>query len=115
MKHPVPYAVGVSAVLVVLAIPFLNFNPGLIDDRVVPDDVSSRAATDQIRENFASREADALQVLVPGRGPRRPTRDAIDAFAQQLAVLPGVARVDAGTGSYLPAERRGRRRRRRTS
>ena len=65
MKHPIPYAVGVSAVLVVLAIPFLNFNPGLIDDRVVPDHISSRAATDQIRENFTSREADALQVLLP--------------------------------------------------
>jgi RND superfamily putative drug exporter len=63
MRHPIPYAVGVSAVLVVLAIPFLNFNPGLIDDRVVPDSVSSRAATDQVRKNFASREADALQVL----------------------------------------------------
>ena len=63
MKHPVPYAVGVSAVLLVLAVPFLNFNPGTIDDRVVPDDVSSRATTDQIRENFDSREADALQVL----------------------------------------------------
>jgi RND superfamily putative drug exporter len=100
MKHPVPYALGVSAVLVVLAIPFLNFNPGLIDDRVVPDSISSRATTDQIRENFASREADALQVLVPNANLEKDS-DAIGAFARKLVVLPGVARVDAGNGYYL--------------
>ena len=70
MRHPIPYAVGVSAVLLVLAIPFLRFNPGLIDDRVVPGHITSRAATDQIREHFSSREADALLVLVPAREPR---------------------------------------------
>jgi RND superfamily putative drug exporter len=100
MKHPVPYALGVSLVLVVLAIPFFNFNPGLIDDRVVPDEVSSRATTDQIRENFASREADALQVLAPDANLQSDTA-AIDAFARKIVVLPGVSRVDAGTGYYV--------------
>jgi RND superfamily putative drug exporter len=100
MKHPIVYAVGVSALLLVLAIPFLNFNPGLIDDRVVPDDVSSRAATDQIRQNFASREADALQILIP-KAALDGDRASIDAFAKKLVALPGVARVDGGTGYYL--------------
>ncbi len=103
MKHPIPYALGVSAVLVVLAIPFLNFNPGLIDDRVVPDHITSRAATDQIRKNFASREADALQVLAPNAS-LTTDNDAIQAFAKKLVVLPGVARVDAGNGYYLKAK-----------
>jgi RND superfamily putative drug exporter len=100
MRHPVPYAVGVSGVLVVLAIPFLSFNPGLIDDRVVQDDVSSRAATDDIRENFPSREADALQVLVPTASVETDEA-AIDGLAKAIAAIPGIARVDAGTGSYL--------------
>ena len=107
MKHPVPYAVGVSAVLIVLAIPFLNFNPGLIDDRVVPDHISSRAATDQIRENFASRESDALQVLMPDaslearhrrdRGVREAARRAPRCRARRRGqrLLP----ADARTGS----------------
>jgi RND superfamily putative drug exporter len=102
MRHPIPYAVGVSAVLVVLAIPFLNFNPGLIDDRVVPDSVSSRAATDQVRKNFASREADALQVLAPTASLETDAH-ALDVLARKIAVLPGVSRVDAGNGFYLPA------------
>ena len=107
MKHPVPYAVGVSAVLLVLAIPFLNFNPGTIDDRVVPDDVSSRATTDQIRENFASREADALQVLAEDASLETDA-DAIDALRQASSPrCPGVARVDAGDRLLPPGRRRG--------
>jgi RND superfamily putative drug exporter len=100
MRHPIPYAVVVSAILVVLAIPFLNFSAGLIDDRVVPDSVSSRAATDQIRENFESREADALQVLM-ANADLEADADAIQAFARKLVVLPNVARVDSAAGSYI--------------
>jgi RND superfamily putative drug exporter len=99
MRRPVPYAVTVSLALIVLAIPFLHLELGLSDDRVVPDSVSGRAATDQIRENFTSREADALPVVVPAAGPE--DRDRIDAFARSLAAIDGVARVDAVTGYYL--------------
>src|SRR5690606_26971738 len=100
MHHPVPYALGVSALLLVLAIPFLSLNSGLTDDRVVSDRVSSRAATDDIRENFASREADAIQVSAPDVDPQTD-RDAIDRYARQLAEIPNVVRVDALTGYYL--------------
>jgi RND superfamily putative drug exporter len=100
MRHPIPYALGVTAVLLVLAIPFLDLNPGLTDDRVVSDRVSSRAATDQIREHFASREADALQISVPDADTRSDA-ESIDSFARRLARVPGVVRVDASTGYYL--------------
>jgi RND superfamily putative drug exporter len=101
MRHPVPYAVTISAVLVVLAIPFFDLNPGLSDDRVGPEDMSSRVATDDIRENFTSREADALRVYVEDAGA---DNDALDRFGRALASVPGVARVDALTGYYLIAE-----------
>ena len=68
MRHPVPYAVTISLVLILLAIPFFHLNLGLSDDRVGPKNMSSRVATDQYRAHFASREADALSVLVPGIG-----------------------------------------------
>jgi RND superfamily putative drug exporter len=103
MRHPVPYAVTVSAVLVVLAIPFFHVVVGLPDDRVVPPDVSSRAATDQIREHFTTREADALKVSISGLDPAGAS-SAIDAFARDLVQLDGVARVDAITGYYLRGE-----------
>jgi RND superfamily putative drug exporter len=100
MRHPWPYAIVVSLLLVVLAIPFLRINLGQIDDRVVPPDVaSSRAAADQIREHFTSRENGALRVSLPGVSPTVDTQR-IDALAKQLRDLPGVARVDAATGFY---------------
>jgi len=101
MRHPWIYGLSVTAVLVILAIPFLRIQLGQIDDRVVPPNVaSSRAATDQIRENFASRESSALRVFLPGVDPVRDAGE-IDAFAQRVRRLPGVARVDAATGFYF--------------
>jgi RND superfamily putative drug exporter len=102
MRHPVPYAVVVTLVLVLLALPFRNVHPGLSDDRVGPTSLSSRAATDDIRDHFASREADALTVQVAGVDPVAQ-RDEVDRFARALASASGVARVDAATGYYLVA------------
>ena len=81
MRRPVPYAVGRQRAAARARHPLLPINPGLSDDRVGPKDMSSRSATDQIRENFASREADALQVQLPGVDPDAGP-DAIDAFAR---------------------------------
>jgi putative drug exporter of the RND superfamily len=101
MRHPWLYATGVSVILLVLAIPFLRIQLGQIDDRVVPPEVaSSRRATDQIRENFTSRENGALRVYLPGVSPSARVDD-ISAFAERLRELPGVARVDAATGFYF--------------
>jgi len=105
MRHPVPYALAISLILVLLAIPFFHLNLGLSDDRVGPKNMSSRVATDQYREHFASREADALSVSVPGLDPKT-SRDAIDRFARELKNIPGVARVDALTGEYLVINKR---------
>ena len=100
MRHPVPYAVGVSMLLLLLAVPFLSLRTGLLDDRVVPPSVSSRAAVDDIRRNFASRESSALVVSAPALDAGADTA-AIDRYARALAAVPGVVRVDALTGYYL--------------
>jgi putative drug exporter of the RND superfamily len=101
MRHPWPYLLGVTGVLLVLAVPFLHIQLGQIDDRVVPPDVaSSRAAVDQIRANFSSRENAALRLYLPGVDPTTDVA-AIDEFAKKLRELPGVARVDAASGFYF--------------
>jgi RND superfamily putative drug exporter len=100
MRHPVPYAVSVSLILLVLAIPFFRLHLGISDDRVGPKSMSSRVATDQYRKNFATREADALSVYVPGIDTVAD-KSAIEHFARKLKSIPGVTRVDAVTGEYL--------------
>ena len=99
MRHPVVYATSVSVFLLLLAIPFFKLNLGLSDDRVGPRDMPSHIAADQIREHFASREADALSVQVPDISATTD-KAGIGHFARQLATIPGVARVDALTGEY---------------
>ena len=99
MRHPWPYAIGVSLILVVLAIPFLHVNLGLTDDRVVPKGaIEARAPTQDLRDNFASRESSALRVSMPAVDVTDTAT--IDAFARKAVAVPGVARVDAPTGSY---------------
>jgi putative drug exporter of the RND superfamily len=99
MRHPVPYALAVSLVLILLAIPFFHVNVGLPDDRVGPKSMTSRAATDAVRHNFASREADALQVRIPNVDVTKD-KTTIDAFAKEIEKIPGVVRIDAVTGFY---------------
>ena len=105
MRHPIVYAVTVSLILILLAIPFFHVRPGLSDDRVGPPNMPSHVATDQIRQNFESREGSALLVYIPSLTIRdidnsKTTADkqAVKTFAAKLAQLPGVYRVDAATG-----------------
>jgi putative drug exporter of the RND superfamily len=81
----------------------VRLEPGMADDRVIPASVSSRATNDVIRENFGSREASAMAVLVEGFDPGR--EDDLDGYAARLSGLEGVARVDAATGYYLDGAR----------
>jgi RND superfamily putative drug exporter len=103
MRRPVTVVVAVTAVLVVLGVPFIHLDAGLSDDRVLAPGSSVRTVGDAIRAGFSSKEAAALSVVstgqfdaaAPGRG------DEIGRYAAALSGLPGVARVDASTGFYL--------------
>ena len=100
MKHPVPYALVVSAILVLLAVPFFRVTFGLTDDRVVPvGSIDAREPTNDIRENFGSRESSALRVSLPTLDVDSDQEE-IDEFARKVLAVAGVARVDAVTGTY---------------
>ena len=99
MRRPWPIALGVVALLVVLGLPFAGIKLGLPDDRVLPKDAPSREVTEILRRDYSSREAQAASVVAQGVRPAERKAD-IDAYAKTLSSLPGVARVDALTGSY---------------
>ena len=101
MRRPIPIATVVILFLLVLGIPFLRLQIGLPDDRVLSPSHSSRQVQDQIRSNFTSNEAGALQVIAPGLADPAARSAAITAYAESLSRLRGVARVDALTGSYV--------------
>ncbi len=104
MRRPVPIAIVVVVLLLALGIPFLRIQFGLPDDRVLPPDISSRQVQDDIRTRFSSDEGGALQVVATGIGqPDTRTAD-VDRYAAELSRLPGAARVDAFTGSYIDGQ-----------
>ena len=96
-RHAVAVAAGVVAVLVLLGLPFLAVAFGVPDERVLPADDPARVATERLREDFASAEADGFPVVVEA-----PEGDAaLDAYAAELSSLAAVSRVDAPTGRYI--------------
>jgi putative drug exporter of the RND superfamily len=98
MRRPVPVATIAIAVLLVLGTPFLGLNLTQPDDRVLPETAETRQVHDVIRDEFGSAEAGALSVVAAdGNGA---SADEVGAYATELALLPGVSRVDAATGSY---------------
>jgi putative drug exporter of the RND superfamily len=109
MRRPVPIATAVIVFLLVLGAPFIRFAAGLPDDRVLPDEFPARQVADEVRENFSSQEAGATSVVAVGIGSPAEQLDAIDAYANELSLIDGVARVDSAAGIYvdgveLPAE-----------
>jgi RND superfamily putative drug exporter len=100
MRRPVTVAIGATAFLLVLGIPFLRISFGFPDDRVLTSAAEVRQVSDEVREHYDSNDAGALSVVLPN-ADLTGDRAAIGEYAGRLSVLSGVARVDAPTGIYV--------------
>lgn len=89
-------------VLLVLGSPFLQARFGVPDERVLPAGDPARVATEQLRNDFASDEVDAIAVVLDsGRAGGDPADTEVARYAAALSNLDGVTRVDAPTGRYI--------------
>jgi uncharacterized membrane protein YdfJ with MMPL/SSD domain len=79
MRRPVVYLIGVFALLVVFALPFVRVQFGGFDERVMPADTPARVVSDALRTDFPGGGDDPITVFVP------------DGTAGQL--LPRIARL----------------------
>jgi RND superfamily putative drug exporter len=95
MRRPVWYAVGVTAVLLVLATPALRMEFGGFDERVLPAGAGARVVAERVAAEFPG-GVDPIAVLVSGA----PAADA-RAYAGYLSALPGA------TGAEVTAQRDG--------
>ena len=100
MRRPIPVTFVVLTVLLFLGSPFLNLRLGFPDDRVLPESKPTREVHDIIRDDFSSEEAGAISVVMTGIADPDGRSADVDAYARELAVVPGVTRVDAETGVY---------------
>jgi RND superfamily putative drug exporter len=93
MRRPVIYLVGVTALLLALAVPFLRIEFGGFDERVLPEGTESRVVTERLAQEFASAGAAPISVLVNGPVGDLPERIAAigDVTAARVAAQRGEA------------------------
>jgi putative drug exporter of the RND superfamily len=101
MRRPLPVAIGVTVILLVLGAPFLRVEFGSPDDRVLADSAGSRVASETLRSEFEGNAASAFPVVLPGATDPAD----VDEVIAGIARLDGVARVEASalgsTGAWL--------------
>ena len=100
MRRPWPIAIGVTAILLVLGIPFLHVNPGLPDERVLPPEAATRRVHEVLCRDFPSEEVQSIRVVAPGVGDPRGRTAEIGSFAADVSRLDGVDHVDSPAGRF---------------
>ena len=101
MRHPVPVAIGATALLVVLALPFLSIRFTGVDASVLPPKLSSRIVDTAIRRDFPSAAAAPVYAVVRGgQGDARAYAAAVRAplVLPPRKLGPGVWEVTAYSG-----------------
>ncbi|MEV6035232.1 MMPL family transporter [Nonomuraea sp. NPDC052116] len=102
MRRPLVFGGLATAVLLLLASPFLGLRFGVADDRILPPEASSRQTQEIIRQTFPAEETDAIQIIA-----KNQTSGDISQYAGALSRLPGVAQVDSAAGSFADGDRVG--------
>ncbi|MFF1275670.1 MMPL family transporter [Streptomyces marokkonensis] len=90
MRRAPFFALGTTAVLVLLGLPFLGVRFGTADDRQLPSTAESHTVQQHIREGFPGSPGGGLDVLAEGPA----TQAQYAAYKERVAALPEVVRVD---------------------
>lgn len=99
MRRPWPVLVACVALLLVLAIPALRVVPGQVDDRALPRDAPAAEASQFLREQFPGEEGTPFEIVLRDADPA-----AVDAYAETVAAVPGVVRVETPTSILAPGQ-----------
>ncbi|MGH3416008.1 MAG: MMPL family transporter, partial [Actinocrinis sp.] len=101
MRRPLLVAAAVTAILVVLALPFRHVSFGLADDRVLPANAQAAVAAQTIRADFGSAANSDIQVYasnVPGNASAADGE--LADYAARLSKVPGIDRVESAAGTF---------------
>ncbi|MDI9834901.1 MMPL family transporter [Streptomyces sp. KAU_LT] len=90
MRRAPFFALGTTAVLVLLGLPFLGVKFGTADDRQLPSGAESHVVQQHIRDGFPGSPGGGLEVLAEGRA----TPAEYAAYKERISALPQVLRVD---------------------
>src|SRR5690606_2975422 len=90
MRRAPFFALGTTAVLILLGLPFLGVKFGTADDRQLPATAESHVVQQHIRDGFPGSPGGGLEVLAEGPA----TQAQYAAYKERVAALPEVVRVD---------------------
>jgi RND superfamily putative drug exporter len=103
MARPITYAVAVTALLVVLALPFLRVQFGAIDVRVLPEGTESRVVSETLDADFPAGPETPVTAIVslPDPVDSPAGAAALQEYVADVAAVPGVdaATVTGAAGS----------------
>ncbi|MBC7269330.1 MAG: MMPL family transporter [Streptomyces sp.] len=104
MRRAPFFALGTTAVLVLLGLPFLGVKFGTADDRQLPSGAESHIVQQYLRDGFPGSPGGGLEILAEGRATEAQYTD----YKERLAVLPEVLRVDGplvkGDSAYFTVQ-----------
>ncbi|MGW2742147.1 MMPL family transporter [Streptomyces sp. NPDC001450] len=107
MRRAPLFALGTTALLVLLGLPFLGVKFGTADDRQLPSGAESRVVQQHIRDGFPGSPGGGLEVLAEGKA----TKTQYAAYKQRVAALPEVVGVDGplvkGDTAYFTVQPKG--------
>ncbi|MEV6507445.1 MMPL family transporter [Streptomyces sp. NPDC051642] len=100
MKRPALTALPVLAVLLVAASPLLGITFGTPDERVLPENATSRQVSSVLREKFNGNDDSAFHIVIDKPLSKAP----LESYATELSGLKGVVRVETSTGTYAAGQ-----------
>ncbi|MEU1402256.1 MMPL family transporter [Streptomyces sp. NPDC005728] len=107
MRRAPLFALGTTALLVLLGLPFLGVKFGTADDRQLPSGAESHVVQQHLRDGFPGTPGGGLEVLAEGRA----TENQYAAYKLQVAALSEVVRVDGplvkGDTAYFTVQPKG--------
>ncbi|MCZ0989089.1 MMPL family transporter [Streptomyces diastatochromogenes] len=107
MRRAPLFALGTTALLVLLGLPFLGVKFGTADDRQLPSGAESHVVQQHIRDDFPGSPGGGLEILAEGGATQTQYAD----YKQRVAALPEVVRVDGplvkGDTAYFTVQPKG--------
>ncbi len=98
IRHWLPAAFGVTALLLVLGAPFLGIKWGFPDDRALPESATARQVGDQLRTDFAFDAATNVTVAIPDTAVVTP--DELARYSAELSRVAEVKTVSSPVGAF---------------
>jgi RND superfamily putative drug exporter len=98
MRRALPVGLLVTAVLIVLGLPFRNVHFAYPDERVLPPTATAFQVGADLRHDFGSNAGSNIEIVVPDLGGRSA---ALAHYASAVSRVPRVTSVAAASGVYV--------------